>query len=78
MTEVPSRKGGYVEAAKQWLKARRYPDWRKLLDESQVIDAITISMPDHMHVLPTLSAMRLGKHLFSQKLLSPRFTSLGR
>ena len=70
MTEVSPRKGGYVEAAKQWPKARRYQDWRKLLDESKDIDAITISTPDHMHAAPTLAAMRLGKHVFTQKPLT--------
>lgn len=70
MTEVSSRKGGYAEAAKQWPKARRYQDWRKLLDESKDIDAITISTPDHMHAAPTLAAMRLGKHVFTQKPLT--------
>jgi predicted dehydrogenase len=60
MTEASSRKGGYVEAAKKWPNARRHQDWRKLLDESRNIDAITISTPDHMHAAPTLAAMRLG------------------
>ncbi|MBM82439.1 MAG: dehydrogenase [Planctomycetaceae bacterium] len=70
MTEASPRKGGYIEAAKRWPKARRYQDWRKLLDESKDIDAITISTPDHMHALPTLAAMRLGKHVFTQKPLT--------
>ncbi|MGB0595071.1 MAG: Gfo/Idh/MocA family protein [Rubripirellula sp.] len=70
MTKVSKRKGGYVEAAKHWPKARRYQDWRKMLDESQDIDAITISTPDHMHALPTLAAMTLGKHVFTQKPLT--------
>ena len=70
VTEVSERKGGYVESAKQWPKARRYQDWRKLLDESKDIDAITISTPDHMHASPTLAAMRLGKHVFTQKPLT--------
>ena len=70
LTGVSARKGGYTEAAKKWPKARRYQDWRKLLDESRDIDAVTISTPDHMHALPTLAAMRLGKHVFTQKPLT--------
>ena len=70
MTGVSTRKGGYAAAAKQWPKARRYQDWRKLLDESGDIDAITISTPDHMHALPTLAAASLGKHVFTQKPLT--------
>ncbi len=70
MTEATSRKGGYGAAAEQWPQARRYQDWRRLLDESQDIDAITISTPDHMHATPTLLAMRLGKHVYTQKPLT--------
>ena len=70
VTAQSSRKGGYIEAAKRWPKARRYQDWRKLLDEGKDIDAITVSTPDHMHALPTLAAMRLGKHVFTQKPLT--------
>lgn len=70
MTGASSRKGGYIEAAKKWPKARRYQDWRKLLDDSKDIDAITISTPDHMHAAPTLAAMKLGKHVFTQKPLT--------
>ena len=70
MTGVTTRKGGYAAAAKQWPKARRYQDWRKLLDEAQDIDAITISTPDHMHALPTLAAAEQGKHVFTQKPLT--------
>lgn len=70
MTGATTRKGGYAAAAKQWPKARRYQDWRKLLDEAQDIDAITISTPDHMHALPTLAAAELGKHVFTQKPLT--------
>ena len=64
MTEASSRKGGYTEAAKHWPKARRYQDWRKLLDESKDIDAITVSTPDHMHAAPTLAAMFLFSFVF--------------
>ena len=70
MTEASNRKGGYVQAAQQWPKARRYQDWRRLLDESNDIDAITISTPDHMHAAPTMAAMKLGKHVFTQKPLT--------
>lgn len=70
MTDVSTRKGGYIEAAKQWPKARRYQDWRRLLDDSKDIDAVTVSTPDHMHAAPTLAAMRLGKHVFTQKPLT--------
>lgn len=70
MTGATKRKGGFAAAAEQWPKARRYSDWRRLLDESKDIDGLTISTPDHMHAAPTLAAMRLGKHVYTQKPLT--------
>lgn len=57
-------------AADKWPKARRYVDWRKLLEESRDIDGITISTPDHMHAPIAYSAMSLGKHIYLQKPLA--------
>ncbi|MDH3583427.1 MAG: Gfo/Idh/MocA family oxidoreductase [Phycisphaerae bacterium] len=63
-------KGGYPVAAEQWPKARRYQDWRKLLDEGRDIDAVTVSTPDHMHAPISMTAMSLGKHVYCQKPLT--------
>ena len=57
------------EAAANFPDARKYTDWRKLLDQKD-IDAVTISTPDHMHAPVTVSAMQLGKHVFTQKPLT--------
>lgn len=56
-------------AHEKFPKAKAYTDWRKLLDQSD-IDAVTISTPDHMHAPVTMSAMQLGKHVFTQKPLT--------
>lgn len=56
-------------AGEKFPKARRYTDWRKLLEQSD-IDAVTISTPDHMHAPVTVSAMQLGRHVFTQKPLT--------
>ncbi len=58
------------EAAKRpgFEKAKKYADFRKLLEESEKsIDAVTVSTPDHCHAPAALMAMRLGKHCFCQK-----------
>src|SRR5262245_42187228 len=32
---------------KQFPKATRYQDWRKMLDEEKTLDAVVVSTPDH-------------------------------
>ena len=57
--------------AATWPKARRFYDYRKLLDEvGKEIDAVTVSTPDHHHALPSLLAIRSGKHVYCQKPLA--------
>jgi predicted dehydrogenase len=52
-------------------KAKRYTDFRKLLDEmGKSIDAVTVSTTDHTHAPAALMAMRMGKHCFCQKPLT--------
>jgi len=52
-------------------KARAFNDYRKLLDEMhKEIDAVIVSTADHSHAPASLSAMRLGKHVYCQKPLT--------
>ncbi len=58
-------------AAKRFPSARKFKDWRKMLDEmGKEIDACTISTPDHVHALAASMAMRMGKHVYVQKPLT--------
>jgi predicted dehydrogenase len=57
-------------AADAYPQARRYTDWRKLLDEDRDIDAVIVSTPDHMHAPISMAAMALGKHVQCQKPLT--------
>jgi predicted dehydrogenase len=51
--------------------ARLYRDWRDLLeDESERIDSVNVSTPDHMHAAIALEALRRGKHVYCQKPLT--------
>jgi predicted dehydrogenase len=53
---------------KKFPKAKRYADFRKMLDEmDKSIDAVTVSTPDHVHAAVGLKAMRMGKHCYCQK-----------
>ena len=50
--------------------AKRFKDYRKMLEEMTDIDAITVSTPDHTHAVITHAAMQLGKHVYVQKPLT--------
>src|SRR5581483_7674816 len=59
------------KAAQKYPNARKYNDYRKMLDEmGKSIDAVTVSTPDHVHALAAAAAMHLGKHCFCQKPLT--------
>ncbi|MHC4402458.1 MAG: Gfo/Idh/MocA family protein [Planctomycetota bacterium] len=56
---------------KKFQKAKRFTDFRKMLEEMEgSIDAVTVSTPDHCHAPASLMAMRMGKHCFCQKPLT--------
>jgi hypothetical protein len=56
-------------AAEAYPQAKRYFDWRKMLEQSD-IDAVIVATPDHMHAPISLAAMALGKHVYCEKPLS--------
>jgi predicted dehydrogenase len=48
--------------------AKKYQDFRKMLDQSgKDIDAVIISTPDHTHAVIAMAAMGMGKHIYVQK-----------
>lgn len=50
--------------------ARAYQDWRELFEkEGARIDSVNVSVPDHLHTLIAVNAMRRGKHVYCQKPL---------
>lgn len=59
------------KAGLRWPNAKKYTDYRKMLDEMGMsIDAVTVSTPDHHHAPAALRAMRMGIHCFCQKPLT--------
>jgi predicted dehydrogenase len=50
-------------------RARFFQDFRRVFDLKGV-DAVVVSTPDHTHALPSLMAMRAGKHLYCEKPLA--------
>ena len=59
-----------ADLQKAYSKAKRYSDFRKMLDEQQDIDAVVIATPDHTHAVAANQAMKMGKHVYVQKPLT--------
>ncbi len=56
-------------AFEQFPKATRYRDFRKMI-ETEKLDAVVVSTPDHMHAPAALWAMRRGLHCYCEKPLA--------
>src|SRR5690349_22975302 len=50
-------------------KAKRYQDFREMLEKQKDIDAVLVATADHMHAPIALAAMELHKHVYVQKPL---------
>lgn len=58
-------------AGERFPKAKKYADFRKLLDEShKEIDAVLVACTDHCHAPAAAMAMTLGKHCYCEKPLT--------
>jgi predicted dehydrogenase len=60
-----------ADSRQRFPKAKYYKDFREMLaKEKKNIDACSISTPDNVHAIATLTAMQLGKHVYTQKPLT--------
>ena len=50
--------------------AKKFKDYREMLEKMPEIDACTISTPDHTHAPAAYMAMNMGKHVYTQKPLT--------
>jgi len=57
-------------AFKKYPQARRYKDYREMLDVESSLDAVVVSTPDHMHAPTSIAAMQYGKHVYCEKPLA--------
>jgi predicted dehydrogenase len=52
-------------------KAKKFNDFRRMLEEMEKsIDAVTVSTPDHTHAAASMMAIRMKKHVYTQKPLT--------
>lgn len=62
------RAGGSFQ---KYPNAKVYTDWREMLQsEGDKIDAVVVSTPDHLHAMPAMEAIRMGKHVYVEKPLT--------
>ncbi|WP_057935609.1 Gfo/Idh/MocA family protein [Algoriphagus resistens] len=59
--------GSAKASVERFPDAKRYADFREMLDKEKDIDAVTISTPDHVHGPAAKYAMERGKHVYVQK-----------
>jgi predicted dehydrogenase len=65
LCDVDSEYAGYVFA--RYPKAKKYSDWREMLDKEPSIDAVLIATTDHNHAPIASAFMRQKKHVYVEK-----------
>jgi len=50
--------------------AKKYRDFRRMLEEEKNIDAVVVATPDHIHAVASMAAIKLGKHVYCEKPLT--------
>ncbi len=50
--------------------AKRYKDYREMLDKEKGIDAVVVATPDHNHAIVSMTAIKHGKHVYCEKPLT--------
>jgi predicted dehydrogenase len=55
---------------KKYPAAKKYRDFRVMLEKEKGIDAVIIGTPDHTHATVAMAAMQLGKHVYCAKPLT--------
>lgn len=68
MCDVDAERAAPAFSDERLRSAGKYNDYRVMLDkEHKNIDAVVVTIPDHMHAFVATAAMQLGKHVYVQK-----------
>lgn len=56
---------------KDWAGAKGYTDWRELFqNHGDELDVVFVATPDHTHFAPTMTAVSMGIHCYTEKPLT--------
>jgi len=56
-----------AETFKKYPKAKKWRDFRKMLEQQKDIDAVIVATPDHTHAVAAMMAIKMGKHVYCEK-----------
>jgi predicted dehydrogenase len=59
-----------AETFRRFPNAKRYKDFRRMLDKEKSIEAVVIATPDHTHAVAAMTAIKMGKHVYCEKPLT--------
>ena len=68
LCDVDARHAAHV--FEQYPNAKRYKDFREMLDKEKTIDAVVVGTPDHAHAIVSITALKMGKHVYCEKPLT--------
>src|SRR5581483_5410880 len=60
----------FAQLQEAYNKAKRYADFRQMLEQQKDIDGVVVATPDHTHAIIGNTAMQLGKHVYVEKPLT--------
>jgi predicted dehydrogenase len=66
-SQVPGKVHMAVDVLKNYPQAKRFDDWRVMLEQT---DFVVVCTADHVHAVAALTAMKMGKHVYCEKPLA--------
>ena len=69
--EVDKSRWNGVHGKKGWESAAGYTDWRKVFEKhGKELDVVFVATPDHSHFAPSMTAVSMGIHCYTEKPLT--------
>jgi hypothetical protein len=69
--EIDKNRWKGVLGRKGWEQAAGYTDWRKVFEKhAKQLDVVFVATPDHSHFAPSMTAVSMGIHCYTEKPLT--------